>query len=221
MKAYSPAPALPGFAQNKTYAAHRCWKDSTPAKVKFHPLSKKDAVKIFHHARRFERATAISRQDAFGKISTQGRIGRMGILALHTLLFDFLNYKSGRLDPSIRAIAERACISVRSVYRALARLRDAGILSWVQRCSASLVDGHYTREQETNAYGLSPPGQWRGYRPPADPPPPYPDTVGAPPKLGGLGLQPGDGIQRTQIVLEGGGTPLSDALAELGRRRRS
>lgn len=219
MKSFALSPQLPGFAQVKTYAAHRCWKGSTPAAVKFHPLAKREAVKIFHNARRFERVTAITRVDAFGKVSTQGKIGRMGLLVLHTLLFDFLNYKSGRLDPSWGAIAERAIVSTRSVHRALTRLRDAGILSWVQRCTAGLVDGHYTREQETNAYGLNPVGQWRGYRPPADPPPPDPESWGAAPAIAALGITAGDGSRRMQTILEGSADRLAASLAELGRRR--
>jgi hypothetical protein len=217
MKAFSAAPALPGFAQDKTYAAHRCWKDATPAPVKFHPLPKREAVKLFHHAYRFERQTAITRRDAFGRVSTQGCLGRMGILVLHALVFEFLNYKSGRLDPSIAAIAARASVSVRSVYYALERLKAAGILNWVQRCTAGLVDGRYTREQDTNAYGIAPVGQWRGYWAPPDPPPPDPDGWGAAPPMGALGVQAGDGTRRMQMLLDGAG-PLGQALARLAPR---
>ena len=85
-------PALPGFDLPKTYAAWPVWHDSTPADVKFHPLPKKKAVRIYHKAREFERRTRqTGRQD--------GALGRNGLAVLHALIFDFLNYASGRLDP--------------------------------------------------------------------------------------------------------------------------
>ena len=46
-------PSLPGFDSlipetPKTYAAWPVWRDSTTEKVKFTPLPKKQAVKLFH-----------------------------------------------------------------------------------------------------------------------------------------------------------------------------
>jgi hypothetical protein len=68
----------------RTYAAWPVWHDSTPADVKFHPLPKKQAVRIWHEARRFERRTRQpGRQD--------GALGRNGLAVLHALIFDFLN----------------------------------------------------------------------------------------------------------------------------------
>jgi hypothetical protein len=81
------------------------WRDSTTKEVKFQPMPKRQAVKLWHDARRFERQTRQpGRQD--------GAIGRNGLAVLHALLFDFLNYKNGELDPSWAAIAVKACISV-------------------------------------------------------------------------------------------------------------
>src|SRR5882724_8531544 len=121
-------PSLPGFAGLKTYAAWPVWRDSTTQEVKFQAMPKRQAVKLFHQARRFERQTRQpSRQD--------GALGRNGLLVLHALLFDFLNYASGRLDPSYDAIARKACISVRSVARGLVSLRAAGVLNWLRRCA--------------------------------------------------------------------------------------
>jgi hypothetical protein len=50
-------PTLPGLAGPKTFAAWPVWHDSTTAAVKFRPLSKKDAAKWRHKARRFDRQT--------------------------------------------------------------------------------------------------------------------------------------------------------------------
>jgi hypothetical protein len=47
----------PGISLPRTYAASPVWHDSTPADVKFHPLTKKQAIRIWHEARRFERVT--------------------------------------------------------------------------------------------------------------------------------------------------------------------
>ena len=65
--------------------------------------------------------------------------------------------------------------------RPLARLRDLGILNWVRRCAEHWRDGRFVLEQETNAYAVLPESQWRGYRPPQEPPAaPWPEAWGAP-----------------------------------------
>ena len=94
-----PSPAMAGTL--RTYAPWPVWRDSTTKNVKFMPLPKKQAVKIFHKARAFERQT---RQ----KGKQDGALGRNGLLVLHTLIFDFLNYATGRLDPAIETIARKA-----------------------------------------------------------------------------------------------------------------
>jgi hypothetical protein len=42
------------------------------------------------------------------------------------------------------------------------------------------ADGRFVLEQETNAHAVLPETQWRGYRPPAEPPGPAPGTWGEP-----------------------------------------
>src|SRR3954447_13544324 len=44
------------------------------------------------------------------------------------------------------------------------------------------AEGRFRLRQRTNAYGLLPPSQWRGYRN-TDPPPPDPATLGAPERV--------------------------------------
>ncbi len=152
------------------------WRDSTRKEVRFQPLPKRQAVKLYHHARRLERQTrARNRQD--------GAIGRNGLLALHALLFDFTHYASGRLDPSIKAIARAANISESSVKRGLAKLKAAGVVTWLRRCAEDWIDGRFVLRQQTNAYGVLPASQWRGYEPPAAPPVPFAGSWGdhAPP----------------------------------------
>ena len=77
-------------------------------------------------------------------------------------------------DPSYAEIAAKAGVCVRTVASALKRLREPGILNWVRRCAESWRDGRFVLEQETNAYGLLPESQWRGYRR-------HQDTWGDPP----------------------------------------
>ena len=78
--------------------------------------------------------------------------------------------RTGRPDPSSAAIAAKAGVCVRTVATALQRLRELEILNWVRRCAERWADGRFMLEQETNAYGLLPESQWRGYRPPPEPP---------------------------------------------------
>jgi hypothetical protein len=164
-------PPLPGFAPPQTYAAWPVWRDSTTSEVKFQRLPKKQAVKLYHKARAFERQTRQpGRQD--------GALGRNGLAVLHALIFDILDYATGRLDPSYAKIARKACISVRSAARGLASLKAAGVLHWVRRCAESWRDGRFCLEQETNAYAVRPASQWRGYHEPPDPPAPQPGTWG-------------------------------------------
>jgi hypothetical protein len=102
---------------------------------------------------------------------------------LHTLIFDFLNYGSGRLDPSYAAIAKAANVCERTVANAIKRLKALGILNWVRRCSETWQDGRYVLEQDTNAYAVLPSSQWRGYKEPPEAPPPQPGTWGDHPSL--------------------------------------
>jgi hypothetical protein len=152
------------------------WRDSTHKEVRFQPLPKRQAVKLYHHARRLERQTrARNRQD--------GALGRNGLLALHALLFDFMHYASGRLDPSIKAIARAANISESSVKRGLVKLKAAGVVTWLRRCAEDWIDGRFVLRQQTNAYGVLPASQWRGYEPPAAPPAPFAGSWGDCPRL--------------------------------------
>src|SRR3954464_8789035 len=88
-----------------------------------------------------------------------GAVGHTGLQVLHTLIFDFLNYASGRLDSSYAAIARKANVCERAVATALKRLRELGILNWVRRCAKDWQDGRFVLAQETNAYAVLPSSQ--------------------------------------------------------------
>jgi hypothetical protein len=166
-----PTPPFPAFAGAawKTYAAYPVWSDSTTKEIKFQPIPKRIAVKLWHRARDFDRQT--HKVDCHG-----GAIGHTALQVLHTLIFDFLNYASGRLDPSYAAIARKANVCERSVATAIQRLKEVGILNWVRRCAEKWIDGRFVLEQDTNAYAVLPSSQWRGYSEPPEAPPPQAGT---------------------------------------------
>ena len=110
----------------QTYAAWPVWSDSTTAPVRFAPLAKKAAVRLWHRARDFDRTTRQPGRHG-------GALGHTGLQVLHALVFDFLNFATGRLDPSYAAIARKANVCERTVATALARLKELGILHWVRR----------------------------------------------------------------------------------------
>jgi hypothetical protein len=160
----------------KTYAAWPVWRDSTTEPVTWQAMPKKAAVKLWHRARDFERRTRQPGQQ-------DGALGRNGLAVLQTLIFDFLNFRTGRLDPGRPKIAKLAGISESSVQRGLVKLKAAGVLNWLRRCSGAMEDGRFILKQDTNAYAILPASQWRGYTLPPEPPEPHPATWGACPPL--------------------------------------
>ena len=198
-----------GTTSSQSYAPHRVWKGSARSEVKFAPLgsnrteARRAGAKIYHHARRFERQTRTrGRQD--------GKIGRNGLAILHAMLFDFIDHKSGRLDPAYETIARVANISIRSVARGLKKLQLAGVLNWVRRVYEKQNPPGYAWEmsQDTNAYAIAPATQWKGFHPPADPPAPQPGTWGDhPPLASSLGraadeLRAGAGVDAIARTLD-------------------
>jgi hypothetical protein len=163
---------LPGLSE-KTYAPFPVWSESSAKPVQFVPMPKKEAVKIWHRARDFDRQTHTPGMHG-------GALGPSGLQVLHVFLFDFLNYKTGRLDPSYKAIAKKANICEHTVSDALKRLASLGIISWIRRCSEEWVNGRYVRRQLTNAYCILPTG-WRGYKPPPETAVPHPTCWGKAP----------------------------------------
>ena len=210
-------PLLPGFAEATSHAPWPVWSGSTQKEVRFEPTPKKAAIRLYERARDFDRQT--NRKGCHG-----GAVGPTALLVLHAMIFDFLNYQSGRLDPSYAAIARQANVCERAVASALKRLKDLGILNWVRRCNATMRDGRYVLAQQTNAYALLPPSQWRGYREPPEAPLPAHGTWGDHPPLPSLVAQAvaerkaGGSLREVIRVLDSDPTDrLALALARLGR----
>lgn len=181
---YRNSTSLPGLYFGKTFAPGPVWKGSRASEdVKFQRYDRKQQLKAFNKANQLEQRTRGRHKDASGFVSRQdGIIGRAGLLVMRVLTFDFLNYASGRLDPSYEAIAIKANLSIRSVARALVKLRAAGVLRWVQRRVGGIGEsGRYEMHQETNAYYFQ---HWKGWKGWATPPPaPEKGTTGEHPPL--------------------------------------
>jgi len=176
---------MPAFSQRfltglpimieQTYAEFPVWAQSSPKPVQFTPLPKKMALKLWHRARDFDRQTHEP-----GKHG--GAIGPSALQVLQVFLFDFINYTTGRLDPSYAAIARKANVCERTVADALQRLHSLGIITWIRRCSEEWINGRYVRRQLTNAYCILPTG-WVGYQAPPEMPPPHPTSWGKAPVM--------------------------------------
>ena len=214
-----PALPFPGFTGSgpKTFAVWPVWSDSTTKEIRVQPMPKKAAVKLWHRARDYDRQTR--RKDRHG-----GAVGHAALQVLHALIFDFLNYRSGRLDPSQAAIARKANVCERTVRNAIKRLRELGILNWVRRCAESWQDGRFCLEQETNAYAVLPASQWHGYTEPPEAQPPAPGTWGDHASLPSqldqalTELRQGGGMRTAIGMLDADPTDLlGAALARLGR----
>jgi hypothetical protein len=214
-----PLPGMTALASSlKTYAPSPVWRDSTTDDVKFQPMPKKAAVKLYHRARMFERRTRAPRKQ-------DGALGRNGLAVLHALIFGFLDFRTGRLDPGYAAIAREAAISPRSVGRGLKALKLTGVLNWVRRCTAIFKDGRCVLDQDTNAYAILPSSQWLGFVEPPEAPAPQSGTWGdhpcgmrAPIEEAVIEQRNGTGMEAVIRQLElGKPGGLEAALARLGR----
>ena len=126
---------------------------STRKPVNWRRMNRKQAVKLFHTARRLDARTKVRGRHG-------GLIGHAGLQVLHALVFDFFNFATGQLDPSYDTIARKANLARSTVAEALKKLKALGIVSWVRRCSESYEDGRYELHQETNAYTIIPASEW-------------------------------------------------------------
>jgi hypothetical protein len=124
--------------------------------------SRHDVQKILMAARQYDRA----------KKEPGKRNGPLGGIALEILaLFaNLVNFKSGRLDPSLDYITDKLCRSRDAVVRALKALRDHGFIDWLRRFEPAPSEGRGPQvRQVSNAYRLSAPkralallGRWAG-----------------------------------------------------------
>ena len=173
-----PHPArLPLSKGRRPMPRGRCGQTAPPRKSNSSACRRRIATRLWHRARDFDRKT--QQPGCHG-----GAVGHAALQVLHALIFDFLNYASGRLDPSYAAIARKANVCERTVaQRAHSGSRSLASSIGCAAAPRAWQDGRFVLEQETNAYAVLPPSQWRGYKEPPEPPPPAPGTWGDHPPL--------------------------------------
>jgi hypothetical protein len=167
-------PFMADVRDGTSYAAWKVWSDSSTKKGPFVPLAKQPPLARKAAALIYRKAV---KWNGSGKLGGRhgGLIGSHVLLVLHTLLFDFLNHTTGRLDPSYKAIERKTRLCHQTVATALARLKELGILNWRRRAVPDTnANGGFILRQISNEYAILPPTQWRGYidldaAPPLDP----------------------------------------------------
>lgn len=211
-------PFIADVRDGTSYAAWPVWSNSSKKPTSFVPMHKKTAIRIYHKAVAWNRSGKLARCHG-------GLIGSHVLLVLHSLIFDFLNHNTGRLDPSYAAIQRATRLCRQTVAIALARLKHLGIINWIRRCQEGKdEDGRFALRQETNAYAILPATQWRGYSDTIIAEPPHPSTWGAAPPLPSLleeaamDARGGDSPARIVSRLDADPTDaVAAALASLGR----
>jgi len=171
-----PSLPIPGYQPERARASYTVWSGSTTDEVRFVPVSKKSARVWYQKARAWDRRT--KERGRHG-----GGLGMPAMAVLHCFHFDFLNFASGRLDPSYEGIAKKTGLARSTVALAIAKLKRLGIINWARRCAHEYVCGTFTLRQRTNAYAILPPSQWRGFTEPVDDARPWPEATGATPPL--------------------------------------
>jgi len=211
-------PFIDDLKNGTSYASWPVWSGSTTKDARFVPMPKKAAIRVYHKAVEWNRRGKLARCHG-------GMIGSHVLLVLHSLIFDFLNHKTGRLDPSYSTLQRATRLCRQTIATALARLKQLGIIHWIRRCREDRDEfGRFILRQETNAYAILPPTQWRNYTNTDMPEPPHPTAWGACPPLPSLveqavsTRQAGGSIAAVVAQLEDDPRDtVASALASLGR----
>lgn len=150
------------------------------------------------------------------------RNGPLGGVAIEVLeLFaNLVNFRTGRLDPSIETLMRHLRRSRDAIVRALKALRSHGFLDWLRRYVPTGNEGRGPQVQQTsNAYRLSLPerakrflGRWGVIPPPPD------DHIQAEAERAAAIEAHRSSLAMDELALfEVGNNPLGEALARLGR----
>lgn len=113
------------------------------------PFAREQGKQIFQSAKEFERRTKTK-----GKSS--GALGHTGLEVLKALI-EIIDWKTGRLEPSLAYIARRINRCIKTIVSALQRLRKHGFLDWKRRYEATgekIEFGRPQVRQISNAYRL-------------------------------------------------------------------
>ena len=150
------------------------------------------------------------------------RSGPLGSVALDVLrLFvNLIDFRTGRLEPSITTIMDRLGRSRDTIVRALKNLRAHGFLDWLRRYEPTGNDGRGPQvQQASNAYRLSLPEKARQFLGRFGKAPPPPDDHSAPQEARAAELETyRKALPLDELALfEAGDNPLGRALAALGK----
>lgn len=116
--------------------------------------AKRRIAALLKSARELERRTRAQRQAEMPG-AKNGVLGPIALEVLEVMYNRFLDYRTGRLDPSVATIAEAVGHSYDAVHRALNKLRENGFLHWVRRSRKTENEGYGPQiEQISNAYVL-------------------------------------------------------------------
>ena len=150
------------------------------------------------------------------------RSGPLGSVALDVLrLFvNLIDFRTGRLEPSITTIMDRLGRSRDTIVRALKNLRAHGFIDWLRRYEPTGNEGRGPQVQQTsNAYRLSLPEKARQFLGRFGKAPPLPDDHSAAQEARAAEL---DAYRKAlpldeRALSEAGDTALGRALAALGK----
>ena len=109
-------PALPGFEGSKTYAAWPVWSGSTTKEIRFQPMPKKAATKLWHRARDFDRQTRREGKHG-GAVVAEGTPEQF--LKLDTLTTNYLSNKKSLVIPKERRKGNRTRVFILFVNKSL------------------------------------------------------------------------------------------------------
>ncbi len=150
------------------------------------------------------------------------RSGPLGSVALDVLrLFvNLIDFRTGRLEPSITTIMDRLGRSRDTIVRALKNLRAHGFIDWLRRYEPTGNEGRGPQvQQASNAYRLSLPEKARQFLGRFSKAPPLPDDHSAAQEARAAEL---DAYRKAlpldeRALSEAGDTALGRALAALGK----
>ena len=150
------------------------------------------------------------------------RSGPLGSVALDVLrLFvNLIDFRTGRLEPSITTIMDRLGRSRDTIVRALKNLRAHGFIDWLRRYEPTGNEGRGPQVQQTsNAYRLSLPEKARQFLGRFGKAPPLPDDHSAAQEARAAELDAyRKALPLDELALfEAGDTTLGRALAALGK----
>ena len=176
------------------------------------PTNRQEVQKILLAAKRYELA---ERQKG-------ERAGPLGSVAIEVLEYfvNLVDFRTGRLEPSIATIMEKVRRSRDAVVTALKALRTHGFLDWLRRYEPTGNEGRGPQvQQASNAYRLSLPEKALRFlgRFGKAPPPPDDHSVAREARAAELDAYRKALPLDERALFAAGDTPLGQALARLGK----